>query len=197
MFKISCHCGACSFELLDEKPKLHLFCGCEDCRQAIEWGAMNGAKPSSPFAKAIYMKSDIRKVKGRAKMRAVQLRKNARSTRVYCEECYSIIGIDHPSYQNNVFMFFKNHCETNFKLPEKPEVAIYLDDLPSSEAHLIPTDIPLCYSFPRDREKFRSIEAVRNSFKEPEGPPVGYLFKDVINSLGKIEILQLEEGRRL
>ena len=27
-------------------------------------------------------------------------------------------------------MFFKNHCGTNFKLPDKAVAAIYLDDLP-------------------------------------------------------------------
>ena len=140
MFNIFCNCGSCVIELYDEKPILSLFCNCEDCRQATEWEAKNGAKPISPFADAIYMRSDIAFVKGRKKIKAVQLRKNAKSTRVYC---------------NNVFMFFRNYCETNFKFPDKVAAAIYLDDLPPSATHLIPTDIPLFYSFPRDREKFR------------------------------------------
>ena len=120
MFNIFCNCGSCGIELYEEKPTLSLFCGCEDCRQATEWGAKNGAKLSSPFAEAIYMRSDIAFVKGRENMKAVQLRKNAKSTRVYCKDCHSILGIDHPSYCNNVFMFFKNYCEINFKLPDCP-----------------------------------------------------------------------------
>ena len=197
MLNIYCNCGSCGIELYDEKPKLSLFCGCEDCRQATEWGAKNGAKPSSPFAEAIYMRSDIASVKGRETMKAVQLRKNAKSTRVYCKNCHSILGIDHPNYFNNVFMFFKNYCEISFKLPDKVTAAIYLDDLPSSATHLIPNDIPLFYSFPRDREKFRSIASVRNSFKKPDQPPKGITFLDLIKSMDKIEVLELEKGRQL
>jgi hypothetical protein len=197
MFNIFCNCGSCVIELYDEKPTLSLFCGCEDCRQATEWGAKNGAKPASPFAEAIYMRSDIAFVKGRENMKAVQLRKNAKSTRVYCKDCHSILGIDHPNYCNNVFMFFRNYCETNFKLPDKVAAAIYLDDLPSSATHLIPTDIPLLYSFPRDREKFRSIASVSNSFKKPDHPPKGITFLDLIKSMDKIEVLELEKGEQL
>ena len=141
------------------------------------------------------MKSDIAGVEGRDKMKAVQLRNDARSTRVYCRECHAILGIDHPNYSNNVFMFFKNHCETSFKLPKRAVAAIYLDDLPADTSHLIPTNIPLFYSFPREREKFRSIDAVSNSFKEPDHPPRGCSFRDLIKSLGEIEVLQLEQGK--
>ena len=45
----------------------------------------------------------ISQVKGKKFMKAFQLRKDARSTRVYCISCYSVLGIDHPSYDNNVF----------------------------------------------------------------------------------------------
>ena len=134
------------------------------------------------------MKSDIAGAEGRDKMKAVQLRKDARSTRVYCKECHAILGIDHPNYSNNVFMFFKKHCEISFKLPRKAVAAIYLDDLPADASHLIPTDIPLFYSFPRNREKFRSIDAVSKTFKEPDNPPRGYSF-------GEIQVLQLEQGK--
>ena len=195
MFKILCHCGACSIELFDGEPTLSLICDCEDCRQAIDWGAKNGGKPSAPFAEAIYMRSDIAGVKGRDNMKAVQLRNDARSTRVYCKECHAILGIDHPSYSDNVFMFFKNHCETSFKLPHKAVAAIFLGDLPSDASHLIPTDIPLFYSFPREREKFRSIDAVSNSFKEPDNPPRGCSFGDLIKSLGEVQVLQLEQSK--
>ena len=195
MASISCHCGVCSLEVFDKQPTLSLLCGCEDCRQALEWGATNGAPRPSLLPSLFYLRSDIRKVKGREKMKAVQLREGARSTRVYCQDCYSVLGVDHPAYSNNVFMFFKNHCETNFKLTHKAVAAIYLEDLPPNERHLIPNDIPLFYSFPREREKFRSINAVSNSFKEPDTSPRGYSFGDLINSLGQIEVLQLDPGK--
>ena len=107
MASISCHCGVCSLEVFDKQPTLSLLCGCEDCRQALEWGATNGAPRPSLLPSLFYLRSDIRKVKGREKMKAVQLREGARSTRVYCQDCYSVLGVDHPAYSNNVFMFLK------------------------------------------------------------------------------------------
>src|ERR1700741_2362014 len=36
--KIACTCGACQLALADGKATLHMLCGCEDCRQALQWG---------------------------------------------------------------------------------------------------------------------------------------------------------------
>ena len=134
------------------------------------------------------MKSDIAGVEGRDKMKAVQLRNDARSTRDYCKECNAILDIDHLNYSNNVFMFFEQHCEISFKFLSKAVAAIYLDGLPADASHLITTDIPLFYSFTRDREKFRSIDAVSYTFKELDNPPRGYSF-------GEIQVFQLEQGK--
>ena len=195
MALISYRCGVCSLEVFDKQPTLSLLCGFEDCRPALEWGATNAAPRPSLLPSLFYLRLDIRKVNGREEMKASQLREVVRSTRVYCLDCYSVLDVDHPAYSNNVFMFFKNHCETDFKLPQKAVAAIYLEDLPPNESHLIPNDIPLFYSFPREREKFRSINAVSNSFKEPKTPPRGYSFGDLIKSLGQIEVLQLDQGK--
>ena len=94
-------------------------------------------------------------------------------------------------------MFFRNYCETNFELPENPDAAIFLDDLPVPDRHLIPSDVPLFYSFPRGREKFRCINSVVETFKVASHPPKGQTFKDLINSLGKIELHDLQQGERL
>ena len=130
-------------------------------------------------------------------MIAFQLRKGARSTRIYCSKYYAVLGVDYPNYFTSVFMFFRNHCETNFGLPENPDTAIFFDDLPVPDRHLIPSNVPLFYSFPRDREKFRCINSVVETFKVASHPPKGQTFKDLINSLGKIKIHDLQQGERL
>jgi len=63
--KIACTCGACEFALADGKATLHMLCGCEDCRQALQWGHKNGGTKSTPLPRIYYMRSDIIDVKGR------------------------------------------------------------------------------------------------------------------------------------
>ena len=108
--KISCKCGACEFTLADEKSTVSFLCGCEDCRQALQWGFKNGGVEPDPLPRLYYMRSDITDVKGRDKMVAVKLREDGRSTRVYCTNCYSILGVDNPSYRDNIFLNFPEHC---------------------------------------------------------------------------------------
>ena len=130
MTKIKCICGKCELQLNDRKIYYSLFCGCEDCRQAAKWGERKGGKSPEKLQKLIYMRSDISNVKGKKFMKSFQLRKDARSTRVYCISCYSILGIDHPSYENNVFMLIPFLCNTNFDKTVKPIATIFLDDYP-------------------------------------------------------------------
>ena len=87
MTKIKCICGKCELHLNDRKIYYSLFCGCEDCRQAAKWGERKGGKSPEKLQKLIYMRSDIFNVKGKKFMKAFQLRKDARSTRVYCISC--------------------------------------------------------------------------------------------------------------
>ena len=88
-------------------------------------------------------------------LRAFQLRENAKSTRVYCIKCFSILGVDHPGYKNNVFMFFKGFCHTNFDLDIKPSAAIYLKDFPEHLIYEIPDDVDKYWSFAnKERERF-------------------------------------------
>src|SRR3954454_5843436 len=102
--KISCKCGACELTLTDGKSIVSFLYGCEDCRQALQWGFKNGGAKPNPLPRLYYMRSDIADVKGRDKMVAVKLREDGRSTRVYCKNCYSILGVDNPSYRNNIFL---------------------------------------------------------------------------------------------
>ena len=98
--KITCRCGACGFEITDDQPSLSLLCACTDCREALEWGAKKGGLEPVSLPELIYVKSDIVYTFGLEYMQAFQLRHNARSTRVYCKECFSVIGVDHKSYRN-------------------------------------------------------------------------------------------------
>ena len=188
--KITCHCGACGFEVTDAQPNLSLLCGCKDCRQALEWCAQKGGLKPVFLPELIYVKSDIVHAVGFEFMRAFQLRHKARSTRVYCKECFSIIGVDHKSYRDNVFMFFKNHCVTTCDLSIKPSAAIYLNDLKDTNKMDKLKNIPLILSFTeKETQQFRSIKAVSNSFNEVIRPRHGQTLKSVIKSISKIEIL--------
>ena len=72
--KISCKCGVCGFTLADGKSTVSFLCGCEDCRQALQWGFKNGGVKPDTLPRLYYMRSDITDVKGRDKMVAVKLR---------------------------------------------------------------------------------------------------------------------------
>ena len=75
--------------------------------------------------------------------------------------------------------------------------AIYLGDLPPSASHLVPNDILLFYSFPREPEKFRSLNAISDTFREPNHPPNEYYFDYLIRLLGKIDVSELAQGAQL
>ena len=118
--------------------------------------------------------------------------KNGKSTRVYCIKCFSILGVDHPGYKNNVFMFFKGFCHTNFDLDIKPSAAIYLKDFPEHLINEIPNNVDKYWSFEnKERERFFMIPEVSNSLREVMIPPEGITFREMILKLPKIEILNL------
>ena len=188
--KITCHCGACGLEITDDQPSLSLLCGCTDCRQALEWCAKKGGLEPVSLPELIYVKSDIVYAFGLEFMQPFQLNQNARSTRVYCKECFSIIGVDHKSYRDNVFMFFKNHCVTTCDLSIKPSAAIFLKDLKDASQISKLKNIPLIFSFSKkETEQFRSIREVSGSFNAIKRPRHGETLKSVIKSISKIEIL--------
>ena len=115
MNKIKCHCGKCSINLTTEKVYRTLICVCEDCRQALEWAHKQGGVKPHDLPKLVYVDSDIESFSGLENMAAFQLRMGAKSTRIYCKECFSILAVDHPGYNNERLMFFENHCSTYYK----------------------------------------------------------------------------------
>ena len=169
--KISCHCGKCSFSLNQRKAVRSLLCGCEDCRQALEWGSTLGGKKPTGIERAVYVKSDISTVSGKESMRVVMLRENAKSTRIHCENCGAIIGIDHIGYSDNVFMFFPRHCSTDCDVSISPSAAIYLDDASEDAIASIPEEIPKIFNHsknPEEKSSYIPLDHIRKHLVLPK-----------------------------
>ena len=183
MTKIKCICGKCELHLNDRKIYYSLFCGCEDCRQAAKWGERKGGNPPEKLQKLIYMRSDISKVKGKKFMKAYQLRKDARSTRVYCISCYSILGIDHPSYDNNVFMLIPFLCNADFDTTIKPIAGIFMDDYPHEMPKKLLNNI-LIYNNFKNKEKEKKLDLILSNLK----PLLPYIKPfQLVNILNQLE----------
>ena len=193
MAKIQCICGKCELHLYDSKIYYSLFCGCEDCRQAAKWGEREGGKSPEKLQKLIYMRSDISKLKGKKFMKAFQLRKEARSTRIYCTSCFSILGIDHPSYGNNVFMLIPFLCKTNFDTSIKPIAAIFMDDYSNEIPKNLLNNI-LMYNNFKNKEKEKKFDSILKKIKPIYRVAKGKSLQNLIKDLGKVEILNLKQG---
>ena len=117
------------------------------------------------------------------------------SSCIYCTKCFSIIGINHPAYSNNVFMFFPNNCHVNLDLSVKPCAAIFLSSYEEGIAE-IPDHIPVFHNwdYSQELDRFLSIVDVKKTFKKPLKSPVGKTFEELIKGLGGIEVLNLEIG---
>ena len=193
MSVVSCHCGLCKLVLQNPKPRLSLLCGCPDCRQALKWAESQGARTPQIPPKLIYLDSDITSVEGQSFMKACQLRELASSTRVHCTQCYSIIGVDHPAYVDNVFMIFSLHCQTDFPLTIEPAACLNVENdlcVKQDEFHEI---IPIFSNLESEKERtrFTSIPEVNKTFTKRIQPVVGRKFSDIIRTLGPVEILNL------
>jgi hypothetical protein len=136
---------------------------------------------------------------GKSFMKAFQLRQYAKSTRLYCVLCFSVIGVDYPGYRDNVFMFFKNHCRTSCDLSQSPAAAIYLNDLPDLSKAEVPIDVPVFHSFrfQQEQSRFRKINGITDTFKKPASVPTGQSLRDIIKTLGPVEILNLQQVKSL
>jgi len=196
MSLIQCSCGECKLTTTDDYPIMSLFCACKDCRQAIKWGELRGGKTIQKLPQLIYVRSDIISVVGEKSMKPYQLRKSAKSTRVYCNKCFSILGIDHPTYADNVFMFFPYHCKTDMNLSIAPCATLNISSYLHSEPADIPTNMPIFYNFDyvQESKRFLSLPEVQEVFRDPVKNVVGKTFSTIIKNLGDIKILNLEVG---
>ena len=192
---IECKCGSSALTIADGKAILYLQCGCKDCRQALQWGYENGGVEPDPLPRLYYMRSDIVGVKGKDHMKACKLRKDGRSTRISCMKCYSILGVDHPVYQSNVFLNFPKHCNNGGDLSIPLVAYIHMADY-SDEGPLPTEDVPLFVAtrFPQERQRLFSLPEVENAFKEPTKPIRGMTLTSLIESLGPVTVLDLVKG---
>ena len=197
MYVIGCECGRCTITVKDQRPVLSLLCACEDCRQAAQWGAARGGNPPRRLPKLFYVRSDIIGTEGDNFMRPYQLRTEAKSTRVYCSECYSIVGVDHPAYNKNVFMFFEDHCKTNLDLSVEPTAAINMHSYPGKDLPKLPPSLPVIYNHhanSEELERFLALPKRIEAFADSSVPSLGTTFSEFVGSLGDIEVLSLEHG---
>ena len=193
---ISCHCGACSLKLNEPSPKFSLMCACEDCRQALSWAAQRGGKKPKDIIYSAYFRSDIQSYDGIKNMTVTQLRSDARSTRVYCKNCFSCIAIDHVVYEDNVFMMQPEHCVQDFNAITPPKAIIHLIDY-NGEATDVPSEtIPIFHSlqYPQERKRFRAIKPISESFAPSKTSLQGITLRDLIAKINKVEVLHLEKG---
>ena len=193
---IKCKCGSSALTVADGKAILYFQCGCEDCRQALQWGYMKGGVEPDPLPQLYYLRSDIVDVKGKDYMKAFKLREDGRSTRISCIKCYSILGVDHPVYQSNVFLNFPKHCNNGGDLSIPLVAYVHMIDYSDDIGPLPTEDVPLFVTnrFPQELQRKFSIPEFANAFKEPTEPIRGMTLTSLIESLGPVAVLDLAKG---
>ena len=139
---IGCHCGICEITVADKRAVQYFRCGCEDCRQGIEWGSSRKTtKPNICTVKpdqlphVYYIPADIISIKGKEFMSAYKLREDGRSIRLYCNQCWSLIAVEHPAYQSNVFYILPKHCVTSCDLSVPLTAILFMKDYPRTMKH--------------------------------------------------------------
>ena len=137
-------------------------------------------------------------------MKAFQLRDEdpdilGMSTRIYCTECYSIIGIDHPIYEDNVFLNFPKHCANGGDLSLPLTAYINMIDYTEEIGPLPTEDVPLFTTgrFQQELDRIFDIPAVANTFKPRETPLEGIALSRLIQDLGSVTVIGLEKGKEL
>ena len=193
---IECKCGSSALTVADGKAILHVQCGCEDCRQALQWGRMKGGVEPDPLPRLYYLRSDIVDVKGKDYMKAFKIRADGRSTRIFCINCYSVLGVDHPVYQSNVFLNFPKHCNNGGDLSIPLVAYVHMIDYSDDIGPLPTEDVPLFVTnrFQQERQRKFAIPEFANTFKEPTEPIRGMTLTSLIESLGPVTVLDLVKG---
>ena len=169
---VSCNCGKCKIFLNYSKILYSLFCACEDCRQAAEWGFINGGLKPDKLQKLIYFRSDLSKD----------------STRIYCTNCYSIIGIDHTNYNDTMFMLIPKLCKVNIDTSITPIAAIQMQDYIFDDKQNLSKDIKFIETYD---------PLLTKRYKLKYSKPEGISFKNLISQIRGPKILNLKKGESL
>ena len=198
---INCKCGKCGITIADGKAKLYFQCGCEDCRQALSWGYAHGGIKPKPLPKLYYMSADIIDIRGQEHMKSYQLRNEAPgllgvSRRVYCIECYSVIGVDHPTYEEAVFLNFPEHSNNQGDLSVPLTAYIMMNDYTEAIGPMPMEDVPLFTTlrFKQEEDRAFAITAVSAAFTRRKKARDGISFTELIDQIGGTVILGLEPG---
>ena len=132
-------------------------------------------------------------------MKTFKLREEGVSHRVYCTRCYAILGVDHPSYCDNVFLNFPAYCRNKGDLTRPLTAYIFLDDLKGEPLPPLEPGVPLSANFKTEKASihFDTLPDPAQTFCAPKGPPKGITFAALIKELGPVTVLGLERGRKL
>lgn len=109
-----CVCGMVKVRFLRPQPVLHVHCCCADCRQAMEWIAIQrGAPMKQAVIHAYYFENDLADLEQQALplLYAVKLRESGRTTRLVTKCCHSVLALDHPYYDTNVVCVHSDLCD--------------------------------------------------------------------------------------
>ena len=60
---ITCYCGSCELGLAEQAATCFFQCGCNSCRQKIQFGQVKGGREFVPLPKLFYMPSVITSIK--------------------------------------------------------------------------------------------------------------------------------------
>lgn len=178
---------------------MHLLCGCEDCRQALQWAHTKGGAMPVDLPRVYYLPSDILEVIGQDQMILVKLRADGVSERIFCRNCYSIIAIDHPDYGDSVLMIFEGYCMTDADLSAPLSMMLYMHDYPESAGPVPDEKVPVFQSlrFPQEQERMMAIKAASDTWRPRSEPPIGITLRTLIARLGPPLVLNLEKGMSL
>ena len=192
---IECYCGICTLTLTDNKASCHFQCGCNSCRQKIQFAQVWGGKKCVPLPTLFLMPSQLSDAQGLQHMQAFKLREGGASTSVYCSKCWSIIGVDNNGYHNKIFLNFPQFCSNRGDLTLPLVAYIWMEDY-NDEIGPPPTEnVPLFEStrYRQEHDRCFSIPEIKMTFSEPDIPIEGYTFRAVLNQLSPPKILGIQE----
>ena len=164
---ITCYCGSCELGLAEQAATCFFQCGCNSCRQKIQFGQAKGGREFVPLPKLFYMPSVITSMKGKKHLQAFQLRENTDSTQIYCTKCWAILGVDHVNYPDSIFLNFPEFCVNTGDLSVPLSAYIMMSDYNEDVAQNTRTFHYLNLCDISKRQTFRSSSSAK-TFSEPD-----------------------------
>jgi hypothetical protein len=184
-----CVCGNVKLRFLRRTPVLHVHCLCCDCRQAREWVAIEGGPPiTQPFTSVYYFENDVEELGPHALslLYTVKLRENGRTTRLVTKCCHSVLGLDHPYYDQNVICVHADTC--NLVTPHiEPLCRIFTRDWDMDKDGEMPSITAVLEETEDTWTKFRSF------IKHPVSEARGIKLQDIFAQLPPTKCLELPE----